>query len=68
MSPEKDMTHGGPSRRSIVATLTSATALTLTGLGAGAAVAAPAKRGKNDKKASAAMSYRPSYHFSVPDN
>lgn len=68
MSPNKDMTNAGPSRRSIVATLTSAAALTVTGLGAGAAVAAPAKRGKNDKKASAAMSYRPSYHFSVPDN
>lgn len=68
MSPNNDMTHGGPSRRSIVATLTSATALTLTGLGTGAAVAAPEKRGKNEKKASAAMSYRPSYHFSVPDN
>jgi levanbiose-producing levanase len=68
MSVKKDVTNGGPSRRSIVATLTSATALTLTGLGAGAAIAAPAKRGKNEKKASAAMSYRPSYHFSVPDN
>ncbi|MGP5687670.1 glycoside hydrolase family 32 protein [Glutamicibacter ardleyensis] len=68
MSSNKDMTNAGPSRRSIVATLTSATALTLAGLGAGAAVAAPEKRGKNEKKASAAMSYRPSYHFSVPDN
>ncbi|WP_157867146.1 MULTISPECIES: hypothetical protein [Glutamicibacter] len=46
MSAKKDMTNGGPSRRSIVATLTSATALTLTGLGAGVAVAAPAKWGK----------------------
>lgn len=68
MSPKNDMPHGGPSRRSVVATMASATALTLTGLGAGAAVAAPSKRGKNQKKASAAMSYRPSYHFSVPDN
>ena len=68
-SKTTDASNDGPSRRSIVATLASATALGLTGLGTGVANAAPAApRAETKAKATTAMSYRPSFHFSVPDN
>ncbi|WP_286161101.1 glycoside hydrolase family 32 protein [Arthrobacter sp. MYb213] len=68
MSQDSDLTTGGTSRRNVVKTLVTATALGLTGVGAGAANAAPAKRTDSQTKAPETMSYRPSYHFSVPDN
>ncbi|UTM46688.1 glycoside hydrolase family 32 protein [Glutamicibacter mysorens] len=64
-----NVANAGPSRRSIVATMASATALGLNGLGASAANAVPLRpRTETENSVSSAMSYRPSYHFSVPDN
>ncbi|MFK0082331.1 glycoside hydrolase family 32 protein [Glutamicibacter sp. NPDC090743] len=60
--------YGSASRRNVVKTLAAATALGLAGVGPDAAHAAPAGSSKTKKGVSPAMSYRPSYHFSVPDN
>ena len=62
--PQDD--NPGVARRSVVTTLASATALGLTGLAA--APASAASLGGNVARRTSNVSYRPHYHFSVPDN